>query len=440
MKLASTQDRRDEAGFVQAVLRCLPSGGGLYQPVSEADLSPWIFHMDESTPFASVAGTLTSALLNEELSPAVCERLAFAAFADSAPALRQLDESLYLLELFHTPTGTHQDFGAMWLASALEHILAIRGETATVFATASRAIARSLGHAFAGKKRLKLVLICAAQAEPAGIPLDSSWLIWNGGNVLPLSVSVSVGEARRLIYAAYSDPEIAERYAPTLANTANIGRLIPQIFFYMFAFSRLKRTVRGDIFYSVPSANYANLVAGLYAWKYSLPVNGFITDSSPMLCCDARGESLCMDFFASAYAAGEGEPREMPSNIKRLEQVFALNPLLLKGFVFPFRVSGPEIPAIQFEARKRHGVWLDGDTAKAFGAAMEFRKAREGGAAVVFANNDPAFELESVRKACGDAPEVSESVKRTFQEGEARPLSACALEPLKEILAEFLAE
>ena len=437
MKLASTQDARNEAGFVQAVLRPLPDDGGLYRPFSEADLSPWILHMDETRSFSAVAGTLTSALLKEELSPAVCERLAFAAFADAGPVLRQLDDSLYLLELYHTPTGTHQDFGAMWLASALEHILAIRDAGALVFATANRAVARSLGHAFAGKKRLKLVLI-SALASAGGIPLDPSWLVWNGGNILPLTVAAPVDEARALIRAAYSDSALVERYSPTLANTSNIGRLIPQIFFYIYAFSQLKKTVAGDIFYSVPSANYANLVAGLYAWKYSLPANAFITDSSPLLCCDARGESLCLDYYASEAASGNPS-REIPSNIKRLQQIFALNPLLLKGFVFPFKVAEADIPSIQFEARKRHGAWLDSDTAKAFGAAMEFRRTREGsGAVVVFANNDPAFELEAVRKACGDAPPVSDAVARTFQQGEAKELKRCDLESLKGILAEFV--
>ncbi len=427
-----------EVGFVEALLHCLPQDGGLYQPASEADLSPWIFHMDESKPFSYVAGTLTSALLKEELSPAICERLASAAFSSYSPVLRQLEEGLFLLELFHTPARTHQDFGAMWLASALEHVLTIRGESALAFASSSRAVAMSLAHAFAGKKRLKLVLLCAGEKGCA--PLDPSWLAWNGGNILPLSVSASVDEAKRLICAAYWDKEIAERYSPTLANTSNIGRLIPQIFFYMFAFSRLKKSMQGDIFYAVPSSNYANLVAGLYAWKYCLPVNGFITDSSPLLCCDARGESLCMDFFASAVAS-ENRALEIPSNIKRLEQVFSLNPLLLKGFVFPFRVPEAEIPSIQFEARKKYGIWLDMDTAKAFGAAMEFRKEMdEGGAAVVFANNDSAFELEAVRAACGDAPEIHEAVQRASQAGEARELKDCSLFSLKEALLEFFPE
>ena len=436
MKLASTQNPRCEAGFVQAVLRPLPNDGGLYQPVSEADLSPWILHMDETSAFSAIAGTLTSALLNEELSPAVCERLAFAAFADASPVLRQLDDSLYLLELYHTPTATHQDFGMMWLASALEHILTMRETSALVLASANRSVARSLGNAFAGKKRLKLVLISAL--SEGGVPLDPSWLAWNGGNILPLTVSAPVDEARRLIRAAYSDPALVESYRPTLANTSNIGRLIPQIFFYIYAFSRLKKTVRGDIFYSVPSANYATLVAGLYAWKYSLPVNAFITDSSPLLCCDAKGESLCMDYYAAAALSDRAE-QEIPSNIKRLEQVFALNPLLLKGFVFPFKVAESGISGIQFDARKRHGVWLNSDTAKAFGAAMEFRRTREGsGVVVVFANKDPAFELESVRKACGDAPEVSEAVQKTFQSEKALELKRCDIESLKEALAKFL--
>lgn len=422
MKLASTRNPGCVVGFQEAVLHSLPPDGGLYQPVSEADLRPWILYLDETKDFASVAGTLTSALLKDELSPAICERLAFKAFSGLSPVLRELEEDLHLLELFHTPSGTHQDFGAMWLASALEHILTIRGKNATVLASAAGPVAASLGAAFAGKKHIRLVLVCASPS--AGIPLDPAWLVQNGGNVLAAETAASVRDVRRIVREVYADPVMQEKYALTLANTANIGRLLPQIFFYMFAFSRLRKKTRGDIFYAVPSGNCANLTAGLYAWKYSLPVNGFITDASPALPGSGDRRQTAAD---AEY--------EIPSNLERLDQVFVLNPLLRQGFVFPFDITESEIHTLRREVRQNFGVWLDRDTAKAFAAAMEFRKSREEeGSVVVFANDDPGFSADEVRAACGDAPELSPAVRRSLHSQPVEKLPSCDAASLRKLL------
>ncbi len=435
MKLASTRDIGKTVNFHEAVLRCLPDDGGLYQPVSEADLRPWILYMDEKTSFSSIAGTLTSALLKDELSTVICERLAGTAFSGISPELRQLEDDLFLLELFHGPTGCHKDFGALWLASALEHILTMSGKTAVVLAAVNTVTGRSLANAFAGKKHLNLVLV-----YPEGMlsGLNAGWFIWNGGNILPVEISGNLTDARTLVRETYRTPEMLEKYSLTLANTANIGRLFPQIFFYMFAFSRLRKKIQDDIFYSVPSGNYANLVAGLYAWKYALPVNAFITDATPSLCCDAAGNSVCLDAMIPPAKRGGADPAA-PSNIERLEQVFALNPLLLKGFVFPSEVKSSCIPEIQFETHKKYGIWLNGDTAKAFGAVRGFRERQEtAGAVVVFSTNHPAFEAEQLRATCGEPPEIPDTVRQSRLPVEGKKLSAGDLASMKKLLNDFL--
>ena len=435
MKLASTRNLGKTVNFHEAVLRCLPEDGGLYLPVSEEDLRPWILYMDEKTSFSSIAGTLTSALLKEELSPVICERLAGTALSGFSPELRELEEDLFLLELFHGPTGCHKDFGASWLASALEHILTMSGKKAVVLAAVNTVTGRCLANAFAGKKHLNLVLV---YPEDMLSGLDASWFIWNGGNILPVEISGNLLDARNLVREVYKTPELLEKYSLTLANTANIGRLLPQIFFYMFAFSRLRKKIQDDIFYSVPSGNYANLVAGLYAWKYSLPVNAFITDATPSLCCDAAGNSVCLDAMIPPSKRVGTDPAA-PSNIERLEQVFALNPLLLKGFVFPSEVKFSGIPEIQFEAHEKYGAWLNEDTAKAFGAAREFRSRRDTtGAVVVFSTNHPAFEAENLRVTCGEPPEIPETVRLAGLPVSGKKISAGDLSSMKELLEIFI--
>ena len=365
MELVSTRNSSKKVSFRNAVLDCVPADGGLYVPSREEDLRPWILYMDETTSFSSIAGTLTSALLKEEFSPVVSERIAGTAFSKYSPELRQLEDHLFSLELFHGPTGCHKDFGFLWFASALEHILTMEDRTAVVLAATAGTSGRSMANAFAGKKRLKMVLVYAKGTLTG---LDPSILAWNGGNILPVEIDGDLDDAQSIVRGMYARKDLVRDVGLTIANTMNIGRLLPQVFFYMYAFTRLRKKVRGDIFYAVPSGNYGNLVAGLYAWKFSLPVNGFITDATDSLSCDRTGRCVCLD---SGVPLSERSPADLarPSNIERLEQVFSVNPLMLRGLVFPSEVksrSDSRSHGRRLEKIRRHarycrglGLWRD---------------------------------------------------------------------------------
>jgi threonine synthase len=409
MQLVSTRNGKKSVSFRNAVLDCLPRDGGLYVPAREEDLRPWVMYMDETTSFSSISGTLTSALLKEEFSPVVSERIAATAFSGYSPKLRQLDDRLFSLELFHGPTGSHKDFGLAWLASALEHILTMEDREAVVLAATAGMTGRSIARAFAGKRRLKTVLV---YPKGGARGLDPESLAKNGGNILPIEVDGSLDDALRLVRGAYANRELVSRLGLTLANTVNIARLLPQVFFYMFAFTRIRRKAHGDIFYAVPSGNYGNLVAGLYAWKFSLPVNGFITDSTPALSCDATGRCVCLDSMVPLEKRGANDPAS-PSNIERLEQVFQASPALLRGLVFPAPVAPASVPDLMLRAYRDHGVILDSATASAYGAidAVRDRVDSDEGTVVLVSKDHPSFEADRIRVACGEAPIVPDFVK-----------------------------
>ena len=157
MQFVSTRNNKDKVSFSKAIVQPVPKDGGIYAPAYEENLRPWILHMDDNTPFNSIAGSLTSALLKDEFSPIISETIATKAFPFS-PVLSQIDKNLFVLELYHGPTGSHKDFGVSYLASCLEHILIMQDKKATVLAVTNGETGACLAHAFRNKTDRKSVV------------------------------------------------------------------------------------------------------------------------------------------------------------------------------------------------------------------------------------------------------------------------------------------
>src|SRR5574344_2611105 len=154
MRFTSTRDKSLSVSFSQVILNCMPKDGGLYVPFETEDLRRWVLYTDENTSFASMAGSLTAAFIKDEFSPIICETIATRAFKFS-PEIKQLDENLFLLELYHGPTGIHKDFGISFLVSCLETILHLKGENATFLDVSKGDLGASLAFALRGKKHIK---------------------------------------------------------------------------------------------------------------------------------------------------------------------------------------------------------------------------------------------------------------------------------------------
>ncbi|OJF76276.1 MAG: threonine synthase [Treponema sp. CETP13] len=411
MQFTSTRNGKDTVSFSQAILHCLPKDGGMYVPAYSEDLRPWINYMDESTSFQSIAGALTSALMKEEFSPLISEAIATRSFPFS-PELKQLDDSLYELELFHGPTGTHKDFGLSYLTNSIEHILWYQEKTAVVLAVTNGETGASIVQACRGKKHIKAVLFF----EPGTMRgFNESDCVWNGGNIYPVEVQADRKTIASLIGDVYRTPELMEKYNLTLANTVNIGRLLSHSFFYMYAFSRLRKKVWGDIYYALNENNFGNLVAGLYSWKFSLPVNGFITNSSPSLTLAADGTCFVLDSLVPLKDRGASDPVN-PSNIERLEEIFATSAPVMKGLVFPVNVTNDEAQEACKELFMKYGEFADLATSRAYAAAKKRIQMEEDeeSTVVLVAADHPSLHCDEIRHACGESPSMPDRIKDIY--------------------------
>ena len=403
MKFTSTRNPSVSVNFAKAILDCMPEDGGLYIPDDFADLRKWILYTDENTSFSNIAGTLTSACINTEFSPIICETIATKAFPFS-PKVQKIDENLFTLELYHTPSGSHKEFGVSYLVNCLETILTLQGGTATFLDATTGEIASSLARAIRGKNNLKAVLLF-----PKGFVrgLTKEDFVWNGGNVLPVEVDGDEKLCHELVREIFANRALVEKYNLTVANTANIGRLMPQAFFYPYAFSQLKNQVNGGIFYAMPCGNYSNLVAGLYSWRLSLPVNGFICPTSDEIKVDLEGNCEIMDSIVDLKNRGNADPAS-PSNLERLEEIFTTSSLMLKHFVYPAQVSKEETEAACQKLFKDYGIYANKSTSRAYAAALKRNDifGDEGSSVVLVMRDHPAFDSEFIRHTLGKAPEL----------------------------------
>lgn len=412
MKFVSTRNNKKLVDFEKAVLDCLPSDGGLYVPSAVADLRRWILYSNEFTSFASMAGTLTSACINDEFSPIICETIASKAFTFE-PLVKKIDDRLYSLCLYNTPTGSHKDFGISYLVNCIETINTMSGGFSVFLDATTGELGASLSRFIRGKKNIKAVLV-----YPKGLVrgLDSCDYIWNGGNILPVEVDGTEEDCHKIVRKIFNDRDIVEKYHLTVANTANIGRLLPQLFFYPFAFSRIKKDIWSDIYYSMPCGNYSNLVAGLYSWKLSLPVNGFICPSTPSLGLDPMGLCTIPDDMVPFENRSPADPAS-PSNLERLEDIFSRNSLMLKHFVYPADVSGAEADDACRELFMKYSIYADKNTSSAY-AAMKKRTelTDEDESAVVLVERDsPSLSAEYVRHTTGSSPDMPDNVASALE-------------------------
>jgi threonine synthase len=392
----------------------------------------FFLYMDEKTTYPELVATVAPSLLQGELNPFSASRVAESAF-DFEPELRQLDDSLSVLKLYNGPTGIFKDFGVAFLAAVLEELLKNNGN-AMIVSAARGDTGISMAKAFHGRRGLTAVLL-----YPSGVirGLDPSGYVPNGGNVIPIQIRGTYDNCQTLIKELINDRPFAERYNITSANAINPGRVLPQAFYYLYAFIKVKQRLLGDFIFSVPSGNFGNIISGLYAWKFGMPVNGFI---AAMNANNAFGDFLRGGKFAPQPLIATNSPAldiAVPSNYERLAAFYGEAPLVMRNMVFPAAIDDNATTAAMKEAWDKYGLLLDPHSAVAFAAARNFTGAenREYTHAIVLATGHPAKAAELVEKATGQTAALPEKLNILHKKSEPIAVIDAQLDALEGAIA-----
>ena len=390
--------------FKDAVLNCLPADGGLYVLDEAMDIRQLFLYMDEQTSFSDLVASVVPSLLEGDLNPLSASRVAESAF-NFEPELIRLDDDFSILNLCKGPTGLFKDFGIAFLAAAMEELrkdympslvlAAARGDTGV-----------SIAHAFCARKGINVVLV-----YPTGPVrgLDPACFVPRGGNIIPIQVRGTFDDCQRLINETINDHQFSARYNITSANAINPGRLLPQTFYYLYAFIKIKKLLSGGLAFSVPCGNFGNLIAGLYAWKFGMPVNGFI---AAMNANNALGNFISGKPFSPGPLVNTNSSAldvSIPSNISRLESFYREAPAVMRNMVYPASIDNEQTLRTMEHVWKKYGQHIDPHTAVAFAAAKQTAANHHWKGhihTVVLATGHYAKHADMVRKVTGQTVTV----------------------------------
>jgi threonine synthase len=402
MQLVSTRHAAPPVTFRDAVLRGLAPDGGLYLPVDLPACRPGELASWRGLPLAEVAARVLDRLVGDEFEPGVLAGLARQAFTFPAPTI-EIEPGVSVLELFHGPTLAFKDFGARFLARVFGHLLAQRGDHATILVATSGDTGSAVAHGFHGVPRVRVVVL-----YPAGkvSRFQEAQMATLGGNVQAFRVPGTFDDCQRLVKQAILDEELAPLHLSS-ANSINIGRLLPQSVYYVASWLAV---AHGDhpVVFSVPSGNLGNLTAGVLAERLGVRVARFLAacngnDVLPEYLRTGRYRARpSIATISSAMDVGD------PSNFPRLAQLHGEVLEALRARLVGVSVGEDVTRATIREVYHRCGYLLDPHGAVGFAAARRARS--DMGMAdtpfVVLATAHPAKFGAVVREELGFEPDL----------------------------------
>jgi len=275
LRYRSTSRKAPLTSLRGAVLRGLAPDGGLYLPVEIARHSPEELEEFRGLPFTEVCFRVVRPFATPDVPEEVLWQIVSEAI-NFPVNLVSLSPALHILELFHGPTLAFKDFGARFMARLMGYF--VRGETRplTVLVATSGDTGSAVAHGFLRVPGIRVVILYPSKRISEAQEKQFTTL---GENITALEVAGTFDDCQRLVKEAFSDAELNKHAWLTSANSINIGRLLPQMFYHVAAYRQLP-VASVPLIVSVPSGNFGNLTAGIFAKRIGLPVAKYVASTN----------------------------------------------------------------------------------------------------------------------------------------------------------------
>lgn len=274
MNYYSTNKQASLATLEEAVVKGLAGDKGLYMPERIERLDPQVIERMKEQSFHEIACTVARAFFGEDVEPETLDQLVCDTLSFETPVV-EVKDPIYSLELFHGPTLAFKDVGGRFMARLLGYFIRKEGlKEVNVLVATSGDTGSAVANGFLGVPGIHVYVL-----YPKGkvSPIQECQFTTLGQNITALEIDGTFDDCQALVKAAFMDEALNAHMKLTSANSINVARFLPQSFYYFNAWAQLARQGKADeLVVCVPSGNFGNITAGLFAHRMGLPIKRFV--------------------------------------------------------------------------------------------------------------------------------------------------------------------
>lgn len=378
MKYRSTNNFVPQVSLEEAVIKGLAPDKGLYMPENIPALPKEFFDRLPSMSLQEISVEVATALFGEDIAAAKLQGLTKDAMNFPIP-LVNVEDNVYSLELFHGPTLAFKDVGARFMARILGYFNKNNNNrTVNVLVATSGDTGSAVANGFLGVEGVRVFVLYPKGKVSA---IQESQFTTLGNKIVALEIDGTFDDCQALVKQAFVDKELNKEMMLTSANSINVARFLPQMFYYFHAWAQLKTSGKDmeNVVVSVPSGNFGNITAGLIAKRMGLPIKRFIAANN------------ANDIFYEYLLSGKYNPRHSvqtianamdvgdPSNFARVLDLYNHSHDSIALEVSGCSYSDEQIAATIRQTLERDGYLLDPHGAVAFRGLKEHLQPGETG-------------------------------------------------------------
>ena len=417
MKYYSTNKKVSGVSLEDAVVKGLAEDKGLFMPETIKVLPLSFYDTIENLSFQEIACTVADAFFGDDVEAGALKEIVYDTLNFDVP-LVQVEENIFSLELYHGPTMAFKDVGGRFMSRLLGYFIQKQQKAMVhVLVATSGDTGSAVANGFLGVDGIHVYVL-----YPKGLvsPIQECQFTTLGRNITALEIDGTFDDCQALVKSAFMDNELNAHMKLTSANSINVARFLPQSFYYFYAYAQLKKSGNTDQpVFCVPSGNFGNITAGLFAKRMGLPVKRFIAANNRN------------DIFLNYLNTGLYTPRPSvstianamdvgdPSNFARVLELFRGSHTAITAEISGVSYNNEQIAETLKACYSETGYLLDPHGACGYRALKEKLQPNETG--VFLETAHPAKFLETVENILGEKVEVPFKLQE-FMKGEKKSL------------------
>ncbi|HUU94209.1 MAG TPA: threonine synthase [Phycisphaerae bacterium] len=448
IRFYSTNRGVPRVNLAEALLQGQAGDRGLFMPETYPPLTTDDFEGLVGKPYSQVAHAVlrryTTGIIDDTSLMALCED----AYDYEVP-LEHVTGRRHLMRLDRGPTASFKDFAARMMARWMGVLMRQQAGDLVILTATSGDTGSAVAHAYHGVERAHVVVLF----PPAEVSdRQRKQMTTIDGNVTTIAVDGKFDDCQAIVKRAFADPDLAA-IRLTSANSINIGRLLPQAVYYVYAYVNLADVAGGEpIVICVPSGNFGDMMGAIIAWRMGLPIERLLiatnaNDEVPIFLRTGRYQKVVPSRVCISSAMNVGHP----SNLARLVDVYGgwmdetgtvrEQPDLerMRRDLYAVSVDDDQTRATIKDAYERHGVVLEPHGAVGWAGLEHYWRECVHGAeplAVSIETAHPAKFPEEIRALIGVDPETPPSLVGLDERPESYETLPAEYEPFRDLLLE----